>query len=111
MTSITAPSRLWQPTAITGGIFLAALFLVAQIPEVCPAIAPAPPSCAPDARESSAWWGAAIILGATVLGIALTYMVPLRVRPAILTGVMIAVALAGVAGIVMAVLASGFILL
>lgn len=110
MTSITAPSRLWQPTAITGGVFLVALFLVAQIPEICPAIGPAPPSCAPDARELSALWGAAIILGTTGFGIVLSYLVPLRIRHATLTGVMIVVALTGMAAMAMAILASGFIL-
>lgn len=50
-------------------------------------------------------------MGATGLGIALTYVVPLRVRPATLKGVMIAVALGGVVAIAMAVFASGFILI
>ena len=110
MTSITAPSRLWQPTAITAGVGLVVLFLVAQFPEICPAVSPAPPSCAPDARESSALLGAAIIVSVAAAGIGVTYVVPTKLRIGMLRVAMIAVAIASLVAVVMTVLASGFIL-
>lgn len=93
------------------GALIVGLLLVAVIPEVCPAIAPAPPSCAPDARESAAInWGL-IIPAAAVLGIAATYLVPLRLRHRTITIAMIVVAVAGVLAIGATFIASGFILI
>lgn len=80
MTSITAPSRAWTPTAGVAAAGLALLYLVTLTPEVCPAIYPAPPSCAPDARESTALtWGVIVIIVAA-LSIAATYLFPPRLR-------------------------------
>lgn len=111
MTSITARSRAWQPTAATGAVFIGALVLVALMPEVCPAIAPAPASCRPDARESAALAGGTLIVIVAAAGTGLTYVVPLRWRYGTITAAMIAVGLAGVVAIIMAVVASGFILI
>lgn len=111
MTSITARSRAWQPTTATAAVFIGTLLLVALMPEVCPAIGPAPASCRPDARESAALAGGMLIVIVGGAGVGLTYIVPLRWRFGAITAAMIAVGLAGVAAIIMAVLASGFIVI
>lgn len=111
MRSITAASRAWQPTAATAAVFIAALLLVALMPEVCPAISPPPPSCRPDARESAALAGGMLIVIVGAAGIGLTYIVPFGWRFGTITTAMIAVGLAGIAAIIMAVVASGFILI
>lgn len=87
------------------------LLVAAQMPEICPAMGPAPQSCAPDARESAAASASLLVLAVMVLGLGLTYVLPLSTRPLVLRLAMIAVALAGVVALVMTVMASGFILL
>ncbi|MFC9560860.1 hypothetical protein [Agromyces sp. NPDC056965] len=111
MTSIDHASRAWQPPVATAAAVIVVLCLVALMPEVCPAISPAPPSCMPDAREAAAIAGGTIVVIVAAVGVALTYLVPVRSRHRTITAAMIAVALAGVTAIIMAVFASGFILI
>jgi hypothetical protein len=111
MTSITAERRAWVPTTVTAAIFMALLVLTALMPEVCPAIAPAPPSCSTDARESAAMTGGLVVLATAAVGIALIYLLPVGSRPLVLRLAMIAVTLAGVIALLSTVVASGFLLI
>ena len=111
VTSITDASRVWQPITATAAAFLAAVFLMSLMPEVCPAIDPAPASCRPDARESTAVIAGLAIGLAAVVGIALTYLVPFRWRYRTMTTAMIVVALVGVVALIATLLASGFMVI
>ncbi|MBT2516915.1 hypothetical protein J7E29_05675 [Streptomyces sp. ISL-90] len=110
MASITAASRAWIPTTTTAAIVVVLLLVVAQMPEVCPAVLPAPPSCAVDARESAAISAGLLVLASAAIAIAVTYALPVRARPMVLRLTMIAMALIGALALVMTVGASGFIL-
>ena len=68
MASITSVERAWIPTLITAGVFWLLLLIAALMPEICPAISPAPASCAADARETAAMSGAVLVLAAAAAG-------------------------------------------
>jgi hypothetical protein len=109
MASITSVERAWIPTLITAGVFWLLLLIAALMPEICPAISPAPASCAADARETAAMSGAVLVLAAAAAGVAVTYLAPPRARPIALRWAMFAVAVVGVVALALTVGASGFI--
>jgi hypothetical protein len=111
MTPIASERRAWVPTTVTAAIFMALLLLAALMPQVCPAIAPAPPSCANDARESAAMTGGLIVLATAAVGIALTYLLPVGSRPLVLRLAIVAVTLTGVVALLFTAVASGFVLI
>ncbi|MEV1130198.1 hypothetical protein [Agromyces sp. NPDC049794] len=99
------------PTAAVTAGALVLVALVALTPEICPAIDPAPPSCAPDARESTAL-GWSLVLAATgVIAIAAIYVVPAQTRRRASNIALAAVAIVSVRAIGGTFLASGFVLL
>lgn len=56
---------LWHRTvgtAVVAGASLGLTWTARQLPTVCPAIYPAPASCAPDARLEPAIWGTIVIV-------------------------------------------------
>lgn len=57
---------IWHRTvgaAVVSGASLWLTWTAQQLPTLCPAIYPAPASCAPDARFSPAIWGTVAIVG------------------------------------------------
>ncbi|MDR6506060.1 hypothetical protein J2805_001748 [Arthrobacter oryzae] len=70
-TAVPESRPVWRRTvgaAFVGAAFVsgASLWLTwtaQQLPTICPAIYPAPASCAPDARFSPAIWGTLVIVG------------------------------------------------
>lgn len=57
---------MWHGTAgaaVVAGASLWLTWTAQQLSTVCPAIYPAPASCAPDARFSPAIWGTVVIVG------------------------------------------------
>lgn len=111
MASFTGASRAWIPSVTTAALIVVLLLVAAQMPEICPATWPAPPSCAVNARESAAILAGLLVLAAAGIAIVVTYALPERARPAALRWTVIALALVGVLALVMTVGASGFILI
>ena len=109
MTKTASLGLAWAPTvAVTLGS-MAIVAVVALVPEVCPAIDPAPPSCAPDARESTALsWTLPLALSAAT-GLAAIYIVPSRLRRNTMSIALTAVSIVGVLAIGGTFLASGFV--
>ncbi|WP_445967367.1 hypothetical protein [Agromyces sp. ZXT2-3] len=90
---------------------MAIVALVAQVPEICPAIDPAPPSCAPDARESVALGWSIVLVATGAIAIAAIYLVPSQGRRRIMSIALTAVAVMSLIAIGATFLASGFVLL
>ena len=111
MTSITEASRVWQPIAATAAVMMVTVFLISLMPEICPAIDPAPASCRSDARGSTAVGVGLLVAVVATIGVVSTYAVPFRWRYRAMTTAMIAVVLAGVIAMIATLFASGFIVI
>jgi small-conductance mechanosensitive channel len=78
--AMTANTRiLVQSTTVAGAITvvtLVLLWVLESLPSICPAIYPAPPSCAADARLGPAIWGSmavvALFIATIVVGMLIT---------------------------------------
>lgn len=99
--------QLVAATAITA-ITILLIWAVASMPTICPAIYPAPPSCAPDARTGPAAWGTGTVgvlyVAALVAGLSVA---PAR-REMIFRLACVVLAVVGVGAIGMTLFASGF---
>jgi hypothetical protein len=65
-TAVPESRPVWNRTvgaAFVAGVSLWLTWTAKQLPTICPAIYPAPASCAPDARFSPAIWGTVVIVG------------------------------------------------
>ncbi|MGR0318161.1 hypothetical protein ACULK2_02270 [Agromyces sp. ZXT2-3] len=111
MTRTASLTRAWVPTAAVTVGAVAIVALVAQVPEICPAIDPAPPSCAPDARESVALGWSIVLVATGAIAIAAIYLVPSQGRRRIMSIALTAVAVMSLIAIGATFLASGFVLL
>lgn len=111
MTRTASLTRAWVPTAAVtlGAALLVAL--VAQVPEICPAIDPAPPSCAPDARESVALGWTLVLVATGAIAIAAIYLVPSQGRRRTMSIALTTIAVMSLIAIGATFLASGFVLL
>lgn len=93
--------------SIVAAVGVVVILLIRGMPTLCPAIDPAPPSCAPDARHAPALVALVVLLAVWAIAAALALLVP--DPPAVLdAGAMGAVVVAAVLGAGFTLIASGF---
>lgn len=94
--------------AVVTAISIVLLWAIEGMPSICPAVYPAPPSCAADARTGPAVWGTAIIATVFVVALFATFMVRPTRRKAVLSWMCVVLAAAALGAIGVTLFSSGF---